>query len=210
MSLDHIFIEPEEPDLVESYVPPRSFTQHYGTPPVLGILETDRSDLSYFEKAIREKHKKIMDICSATQISDIFCYSASDVVRRIYLRAQRLSKAISNAANNDISRIDRSLLERFSRFRRAFERSISITDHATSPKAVAAVAALIMTRAEIGAPGNYEKEIQNFMLCISNRFTADFRREMDSYIKRYREALRKVLKEMRDLESELRYRGFQL
>lgn len=208
MSMDHLFRESEE-DQFEHYIPPRSFTQHYGTPPVPGILETDRSDLSYFEKAIREKYKKIMNICSANGIPDSFCISAADVVRRIYICAKRLSNAVSdmtskNPGGNGV------LLERFSRFRRAFERSISITDHAASPKAVAVLAALIMTRADIAAPGNYEREIQSFMTCISNRFPPEFKAEMDIHIKRYREALRRLVKEMRDLESELRYRGFQL
>lgn len=202
MSMDHVFREPDETDSFEVYVPPRSFTQHYGTPPVLGILETDRSDLTYFEKAIREKYKKIMDICSANNMPETFCESAADAIRRIYLRAQRLSRAVS-----EVSKTDGSLLERFSRFRRAFERSISITDQVASPKAIAVVAALIMARSYIGAPGNHEREIQRFFTCISNRFTQSFKSEMQINIKRYDENIRRLLREMESLESELKHRA---
>jgi hypothetical protein len=172
----------EDQDDEHIYTYPRNYLSQWGSSFVSGILETDRSTLKPHEKSIRERFKKIIDICSAQQIPSYFCESAADAMKRIYMLIERsrreASKSLSEclSLNNNFGEQCREQIETINRISR--NRVIQVMDQPSNPLAISTIIALIKVRDDIKAPGDSKKELSNLLKCISNRFSEDVKRDI--------------------------------
>jgi hypothetical protein len=191
----------EDQDNEQIYAYPRNYLSQWGSSLVHGILETDRSALSPHEKSIRERFKKIIDICSAQQIPGYFCESAADAMRRIYMLIERArreaSKSLSEclSLNNNINEQCREQIETINRISRS--RVIQIIDQPSNPLAISTIIALIRVRSDIRAPGDSKKELSNLLKCISNRFSEDVKREIMMRAEEEYTKLKRVIEKFR-------------
>jgi len=146
----------QDEEEIYSYEPPRTSSPYWGSPLTHGILETNNSTLSGFEKRIRDAYNRLITICKANNIPAFLCESAFQAYRKIMYICREVVEARGNGDRGVSSSI-------------YIHRVLRIPQLVFDTNALATVLLLIRLRRTLNLYGDPLKEEQLFLAAVSHR-----------------------------------------